>query len=145
MNFHWQGMGRAGGRGCWGGGGQIQFLVWELRCHMLVQHGQNHIKKSGAEWGEGRPTSRIISADVEWPKILTHRWWKCKTISLESSWAFSLKAICYHMSPRYLPKRNGSACPRKILNKECSWPLHSHCLKTGNNLNVYQEINEQTN
>ena len=41
-------------------------------------------------------------------------------ISLECSLAFSLKATCYHMSPRYLPKRNGSACPRKILNKECS-------------------------
>ena len=51
LSFHWQGMGGGGGAG---GAGQVQFLVWELRCHMPVQHGQNQINKSGAELGAGK-------------------------------------------------------------------------------------------
>ena len=78
----------------------------------------NQINKSRAEWGGGKTN-------------ITHHQYGCgatqdsytllmEKVSLECSFTFSLKATCYHMSPGYLPKRNGSACPRKILNKEWS-------------------------
>lgn len=75
MNFHWQGMGRAGqGAGGAGDGGadSIPGLGPKMP-HARSSTAKNQINKSGAEWGRKTNIIGIISADVGGPKILTHR------------------------------------------------------------------------